>query len=221
MTALLIPSIRLFPTWKPAGGVAPVALRQIRPDDAAALRGFVGALSPTSRRLRFHAALNELPEATLQALTCVDQRSHVAFVLTVTEHGTERILGEARYAVSGDGETAEFAIAVADAFRGMGLAERLLAALTDAARAAGVRWLVGEVLAGNARMLAFMRRCGFAATTRGVESGLVRVERSVERSLPVAQAAGSWSGIARRRLHRLLHALLPLPREVGSVLQPF
>ena len=221
MTALLIPSIRLFPTWRPAGGVAPVGLRQIRPDDAAALRGFVRALSPASRRLRFHAALNELPEATLQALTCVDQRSHVAFVLTVTEHGRELILGEARYAVSGDGETAEFAIAVADAFRGLGLAERLLAALTGAARAAGVRWLVGEVLAGNARMLAFMRRCGFAATTRGVECGLVRVERSVDWSLPVAQAAGSWTGIARRRIRRLLHALLPVPREAGSVLQPF
>jgi hypothetical protein len=78
MTALPIPSVRLFPTWKPAGGVAPVALRQIRPDDAAGLRGFVRDLSPASRRLRFHAALNELPEATLQALTCVDQRGHVA-----------------------------------------------------------------------------------------------------------------------------------------------
>jgi RimJ/RimL family protein N-acetyltransferase len=215
MTALLIPSIRLFPTWKPAGGVAPVALRQIRPDDAAALRGFVRALSPASRRLRFHAALNELPEATLQALTCVDQRGHVAFVLTVTEHGTERIVGEARYAVSGDAETAEFAIAVADAFRGLGLAERLLAALIDAARAAGLRWLFGEVLAGNARMLAFMRRCGFAATTRGgLAPELVRVERSVDRSLPVAEAAGSWTGTARRRVRRLLHVLLPLPREV-------
>ena len=198
-----------------------VALRQIRPDDAAALQGFVRALSPASRRLRFHAALNELPEATLQALTCVDQRGHVAFVLTVTEHGTERIVGEARYAVSSDEETAEFAIAVAEAFRGLGLAERLLAALIDAARAAGLRWLVGEVLAGNARMLAFMRRCGFAATTRGVESGLVRVERSVGQLLPVTQAGGSWMDIARRRVRRLLAALLPSPGEAVAAFQPF
>jgi acetyltransferase len=197
------------------------ALRQIRPDDAAALQGFVRALSPASRRLRFHAALNELSEATLRALTCVDQRDRVAFVLTVTEHGTEHIVGEACYAVSSDGETAEFGIAVADAFRGLGLAERLLAALIDAARAAGLRWLIGEVLAGNARMLAFMRRCGFAATTRGVESGLVRVERSVDRSLPVAQAGGFWTDIARRQVRRLLAALLPSPGEAESVFQPF
>jgi acetyltransferase len=198
-----------------------VALRQIRPDDAAALQGFVRDLSPASRRLRFHAALNELPGATLRALTCVDQRSRVAFVLTVTEHGTERIVGEACYAVSSDGEAAEFGIAVADAFRGLGLAERLLAALIDAARAAGLRWLVGEVLAGNARMLALVRRCGFAATTHGVASGLVRVERSVERSLPVARAAGSWTDIARRRIRRLLAALLPSPGQAGAVFEPF
>jgi acetyltransferase len=198
-----------------------VALRQIRPNDAPALQGFVRDLSPASRRLRFHAAVSELSEGTLRALTTVDQRHHVAFVLTVAERGAERIVGEARYAVSGDGETAEFGIAVADAFRGMGLADRLLAALIDAARAAGLRWLVGEVLAGNDRMLAFVRRCGFEATKRGVAPGLIRVERGVDWSLPVAQAAGSWTGIARRRLRRLLAAWLPSPREVAPVFEAF
>lgn len=198
-----------------------VALRQIRPNDAAALQGFVRALSPASRRLRFHGALSELSEGALQALTSVDQRGHVAFVLTVAEYGTERIVGEARYAASGDGEVAEFGIAVADAFRGKGLADRLLAALIDAACAAGLRWLVGEVLVGNARMLAFTRRCGFAATTRGVAPGLVRVERCVDRSLPPARAAGSWTGITRRRIRRALATLLPSPREAGPVFEPF
>src|SRR5215204_1973025 len=119
-----------------AEDITPVTLRQIQPDDVGALQGFVRALSPMSRRLRFHAALNELSEATLKALTCVDQRRHVAFVLTVTEQGTERIVGEARYAVSSDADTAEFGIAVDDAFQGRGLAQRLVAALIDAARAA-------------------------------------------------------------------------------------
>jgi len=162
MSAALTTSIDLL-SRKPAGG-ASVALRQIRADDAAALQAFVRALSPASRRLRFHMALNELTESALQALTRVDQHAHVAFVLTTTERGAERIVGEARYVVSSDKETAEFAIAVAEGFRGLGLAERLMTALIGAARAAGLRWLIGEVLAGNARMLAFTRRCGFAET---------------------------------------------------------
>jgi hypothetical protein len=69
-------------------------------------------------------------------------------------------------------------------------------------------------------MLAFVRRCGFAATTRGVESGLIRVERGVDRSLPLA-AAGSWADLARRRIRRLLGAWLPSPRDAAAVFEPF
>ena len=192
MGVLLVLASRLFSRWRTADR-APVTLRPIRHDDTGALQGFVRALSPASRRLRFHAALNELSETMLEAFTCVDQRGHVAFVLTVTESGTERIVGEARYAVSGDRETAEFGIAVADAFQGLGLADRLMAALIDAARTSGLRWLVGEVLAGNARMLAVARRCGFDLTTRGVEPGIVRVECSVDRPLPLAQTTEQLS----------------------------
>jgi GNAT superfamily N-acetyltransferase len=156
---------------------------------------------PASRG-RFHGA-QELTESAA-ALTRVDQRAHVAFVLTTTERGAERIVGEARYVVSCDKETAEFAIAVAEGFRGLGLAERLMTALIGAARAAGLRWLIGEVLAGNARMLAFARRCGFAETARGgLEPGVVRVERCVDRPLVPAQVAGSWTGAARRRVRRV------------------
>lgn len=209
MSAIPIPSIHPFLSRKSAG-VASVALREIRPDDVAALQAFVRALSPVSRRLRFHVALNELTESALQALTRVDQRAHVAFVLTTMERGTERIVGEARYVVSCDKETAEFGIAVAEGFRGLGLAERLMAALLRAARAAGLRWLIGEVLADNARMLAFARRCGFAATTRGgLAPGLVRVERCVDHPLPVAAPDGFRTGVVHRQVSRLLGALMP------------
>ena len=189
MNSMLALAHRLILRWR-AADIGPVTLRPVRPDDADALQDFVRARSPASRRLRFHVALHELSEAMIEAITCVDQRGHVAFVLTVAERGTERIVGEARHAVSGDLETAEFGIAVADAVQGQGLAERLMAALIDAARARGLRWLIGEALAGNSRTLSFARRCGLAATTRGMEPGIVRVERSVDRSMRLAGAAG-------------------------------
>ena len=184
--------------------LAPVALRRIQPGDAAALQAFVCSLSPAARQLRFHGGLNELPETTLRALTCVDQREHVAFVLTVTDDGTERIVGEARYAVSATRDTAEFGIAVADAFQGRRLAQRLLARLIDAARAGGLRWLVGEVLAVNSRMLAFTSRCGFAVTTHGMSPGLVHVERCVDQPLPDEAPMPSWATAARHAVRRLL-----------------
>ncbi len=221
MSAILAPSIDLFSTPKP-DRVTPVALRQIRPDDAPALQAFVRALSPASRRLRFHMALNELTESGLRALTRVDQRAHVAFVLTTTERGTERIVGEARYVVSCDKETAEFAIAVADDFRGLGLAQRLMAALVNAARAAGLRWLVGDVLAGNARMLAFARSCGFVESRLGgLEPGVMRVERCVDRPLALAKADQSRTGAAHRLLSRLLAPILPSSLESACDFQQF
>jgi RimJ/RimL family protein N-acetyltransferase len=204
------PGLR-FPRPGRQAGIAPVALRPILPGDAAALQAFVRTLSPPARQLRFHGALNELPERTLRALTHVDQRAHVAFVLTVTEDGTERIVGEARYAVSGAGDTAEFGIAVADAFQGRRLARRLLARLVDAARAGGLRWLVGEVLAGNSRMLAFTTRCGFAVTTRGMSPGLVRVERCVDQPLSEEAPMPSWATAARLAVRRLLAGSHPAP----------
>jgi RimJ/RimL family protein N-acetyltransferase len=222
MSAILNPSIDPFSTARLAG-VALVALRQIRPDDAAALQAFVRSLSPASRRLRFHAALNELTESALRVLTRVDQRAHVAFVLTIAERGTERIVGEARYVVSCDKRTAEFGIAVAEEFRGLGLAERLMTALIGAARAAGLRWLVGHVLADNARMLAFARHCGFAATTRGgLAPGLVRVERCVERPMVVAsQPAGNRSEAGRGTVRRLLATFLPSSLDSAWDFQQF
>jgi acetyltransferase len=219
MTALSIAPLQPFWALQPARK-ATMVLRRIRADDAAALQAFVRALSPTSRRLRFHVALNELPAATLHALTRVDQRAHVAFVLVSTENGEERIVGEARYVVADDGETAEFGIAVADACRGQGLADRLLEALAEAARAAGLRWLVGEVLADNARMRAFMCRRGFAETTRGVESGLVRVERCLDQPLTVAAAAGPWANVARK-VHRLSALWLHRPAAARLDFRPF
>jgi len=212
-TAVLSPSFHPSPTRKHAD-IASVVLRQIRPDDAPALQAFVRALSPDSRRLRFHTALNELTDSRLQTLARVDQRVHVAFVLTTTKRGTERIVGEARYVVSHDERTAEFAIAVADELRGQGLAERLLAALIDAARAAGLRWLVGEVLVRNTRMLAFVRRCGFVGSRLGgVDARVIRVERCVDRPLAVTQADQSRTGAEHRFLSRLLPAFLPASPE--------
>ena len=197
MSALLIPSIHLFPTRKPAG-TASVALRQIRPDDAAALQDFVRALSPVSRRLRFHVALNELTEAMLQALTHVDQRAHVAFVLTYHERGAERIVGEARYVVSRDEETAEFGIAVADAFRGRGLAERLMARTGrrgSCCRTALARRRCTGRQCAHACLRAPLRLCRDDARR---EPGLVRVERLVGRPLAASQGAGSWMQAAGR-----------------------
>lgn len=141
----------------------PVVLRPIGPADANLLQAFVRALSPASRRLRFQTGLNELYPALLARLTQVDHREHVAFAAVIYEQGVATMIGEARYAPSGEPDgSSEFAIAVADAWQRKGLGSTLADKLVRHARNSNVRRIHGDVLQENAGMLRLARRLGFS-----------------------------------------------------------
>ena len=79
--------------------------------------------------------------------------------------GRERIVGVVRYLRNPDGETCEFAVAVADAWQGRRLGATLMGAIIDAARAKGLRQIEGFVLGSNARMIGLMGYLGFRVAT--------------------------------------------------------
>jgi acetyltransferase len=120
-------------------------LRPIRCEDEGLLRQFVRELSPQSRQRRFLASLAELPPNLSRTLSCVDGVRHVAFVIE------ER-----------DGDGAEIALTVADAWQGMGLGSRLLAELLATARRDGVRTVHGQLLRDNRPAARLLKRHGFS-----------------------------------------------------------
>lgn len=177
----------LIDAWQLRDGTR-VIVRPVLPQDDELLREFVAVLSPQSRRLRFHAPINGLCDAALARLTQLDYHHHLAFVVTSVSDGDESIVAEARYVIDADDpETADFAIAVADAWHGRGIGARLMHLLAAAARAAGLRWLRGEVLAGNATMLALMQRCGYCVAPHASDEALLRVETSLQQRTPSAR----------------------------------
>jgi acetyltransferase len=145
-------------------------LRAVRPDDAEAEQSFVMALSVTSRRSRFHGAVKQLPAAVLAQMTAVDFEQHVAIVAEAgCDDGGARLVADARYIRSetagtettrADDGSAEFALAVADDWQGLGLGSALLQRLMAHARASGLGQLHGRILVGNSPMLALVRRMG-------------------------------------------------------------
>jgi RimJ/RimL family protein N-acetyltransferase len=147
---------------------APTAsLRPARADDAAAVRRFLQELSATSRRQRFHGYCNpQSPTLALQ-LCRVDGVRHQAWLAWEGDGDDAKVVGEARFVRAADVDAgldaAELAIVVADDWQGSGLADALMGQLLHAAALAGVRRLDGDVLDGNVRMQAFMRRHGFEA----------------------------------------------------------
>lgn len=162
-------------------------LRPVRAADLPAMRQFVLGLSSDSRGLRFHGGVNPSSERLLTHLTQADGRRHIALVAVLPCNDGDLVVGEARCVRGAEGEAAEFAISVADAWQGRGLARQLLAALLAAAGQAGMHTVVGDVLTRNDRMSRFMQTAGFAATASD-EAGVQRWECRLSTARTTAQA---------------------------------
>jgi acetyltransferase len=159
-----------------------VIVRPVLPQDAEAERAFFAALSPPSRRRRFHGVVNRLPDGALQAMTSIDYRRHVALVAEARcddgAFGPTWLVADARYVLDDEGD-AEFALAVADDWQGRGLGRAMLEQLGRHARAHGLRRLEGTVLADNLPMLALLERLGAAVRQDPRDASIVHARLSL------------------------------------------
>lgn len=153
-----------------------VPMRPMRPEDVGYEQRFVRGLSEQSRYQRFLHQLPELPPAMLARFTQLDYDRELALVAFSPDRG--EFIGVGRFMPNADGETAEFALTVADAWQGRGLGRVLLERLCDCARAAGYRTLFGHILNANRDMLGLAERLGFAHVGR--DGDLVTVARALQ-----------------------------------------
>lgn len=154
--------------------------------DAAEIVQAFDRLSADSKYTRFMAHKKRLdPAAIERGLHPVHGRAFV-FVATVPASDGFDIVGAAQYvrADDNDDRVCEFAITVADGWRGNGLAVHLLASLVRRSRRDGYATMEGLVVAANRPMLTLARKLRFKvasvpgdATVKRVERRLVRAER--------------------------------------------
>ncbi|HXM57226.1 MAG TPA: hypothetical protein VOB72_17635, partial [Candidatus Dormibacteraeota bacterium] len=103
-----------------------VTVRSIRTDDAERLREFDGALSDTSRRLRYLCWMPPMPAERAEAMATVDGSERIALVATIGLGRRERIVADCRLlGGAGPERSAEVAIAVADDHQRVGLGAAL------------------------------------------------------------------------------------------------
>jgi len=150
----------LVSTWQPPEG-PPLTLRPIRPEDAEMEQAFVKDLSAETRYFRFMDTLRELTPQMLVRFTQIDYDREMAFVATLPGAERETEAGVARYVSNPDGESCEFALVIADGWQRKGLGRRMMQLLVAAARARGLRVMVGHVLGENRGMLSLCRALGF------------------------------------------------------------
>jgi acetyltransferase len=154
------PLPEIVENWTLLDGSA-ATLRPIRASDMELERAFVRNLSPQSKFKRFMGELKELSPDQLHAFTHPDHAREAAYVVIRSTPGGEEEIAVARFTINSDGESCEFAITVADAWQGKGVAGRLMRALIRDARMRGLKRMEGFVLGANSRMLAFVRKLGF------------------------------------------------------------
>ena len=118
-------------------------------------------MSDESRYFRFMETLRELSPAMLSRFTQIDYDREMALIATTEQEGKEIQLGVARYVINPDGESCEFALAVADSWHGRGIGHKLMDTLMDVARDKGLSLMTGEVMAENKPMLELAEGLGF------------------------------------------------------------
>ena len=165
----------LIQTWEQPDGRT-ITIRPIRPDDSEMEQYFVRNLSDESKYYRFMDTLRELTQTMLVRFTQIDYDREMALVATLSdEHGKEIQVGVARYVTNPDGETVEFALAVADDWQKHGIGRKLMSVLIEVTRKKGYRAIVGDVLAMNTKMFRLMASLGFTIHPHSEDPAVKRV----------------------------------------------
>lgn len=153
------------------------AVRVARLVDAAAVARFYQAMSPESRRRRFFS--ESKPGLDMIESLCDDRDPRKLLTLLVSRmsNGVERIIATGSY-IAHNETTAEFAVAVDDAFQGKGMGALLLERLAVLAVGNGFVHFLAITNPNNLAMLETFRNSGFALQEQ-FKDGVVQIDLSV------------------------------------------
>lgn len=150
-----------------------VFIRPLRPADAALYPDFLSDVTQTDLRLRFFAAMRELSIEMIDKLVHYDTSTAMAFIAIEEESG--RMLGVVRLHGDTQGESAEFAILLRTHLKGHGLGWLMMKHMIANAKAKGLKFVRGQVLAENTTMLQMCGELGFHAADDPLERGVKNV----------------------------------------------
>ena len=188
-----------------------VTTRPCDDGDADRIAALIAALSPESRAMRFGMARRGLTADEARRMAAPPGPSGAGFVALSGGDGEDGpILGLARYERAPGSAEGELAVAVSDAWHGLGLGTVLLRRLIDRAAADGLDALWALVRTDNHRMLRVLRSLGAESRTP-YEPG--------ERVLRIALGAGAGgptAGRARGSSPRRLRARPDAPARRGG-----
>lgn len=173
----------------------PVCIRMVRSDDEQRLKEGIAQLSPQSRYLRFFSGMREAPQGVIDALVAVDGHDHIAWGALRSDLPEQPALGVVHaFRDEHDPVTAEFSVAVIDAYHGRGLARLLTAVLLLDCQREGLEHLTVHILPENRPALTLARSLG--AHNLDQAEGVMRFDIRIADALASIKADTSVPGLA-------------------------
>lgn len=173
----------------------PICIRAVREDDEQRLKDGIAQLSPQSRYLRFFSGMREAPSQVLRALVAVDGHDHIAWGALASDLPGTPALGVVHaFRDADDADTAEYSVAVVDAYHGRGLARLLTAVLLLDCQREGLSQFTVHILPENRPALALARSLG--AEGAGYDAGVSILEIDIAEALAALRAEADVPGLA-------------------------
>ena len=168
-----------------------VVIRPLAVGDEAAIASWFAGLGAETRYARLFVLLARLDRRTQSGLARVEHFNHEAIAALAADGTTA---GIARCLRTGKRGSAEVAVAVADDWRGQGIARMLLERIATRARRAGMQQFTAMCLATNNAVIRLLSRLG-PTTVGPSDAGLVAVRIDLtgtrpDRSAPVPASGG-------------------------------
>jgi len=182
------------------------------PNDIPKVQEFMKRVSRESLRMRFMAAVSEVPPNIVKNL-CEGDFTESGCLLAITSEGSEsKIVGLGNYIAMGNKKSAEIAFLIEDDYQGKGISTLLLERLAGLAAANGYIEFEAEVLPDNQPMINVFKSSGFEVH-KVWHSDTVHVE------LPTSGAAATWRKSNLRERIAVANSLAPLlrPKSVAVV----
>lgn len=138
-----------------------ITLRPIRPEDEPMEGEMFTHFSKETQRFRFFTPFKDITHQLLIRYTQIDYDREIAIIAEDTTDGKKQMTGVARFIGDPYGDTAEFAIVVADPWQQQGLGKQLMDYIIEIAKERGIKKMYAYVLPDNAKMLSMMEKHGF------------------------------------------------------------
>ncbi len=161
-----------------------VTLRPIRPEDEPMETEMVENLSTETLYFRFFGYVPRVSHDFLARFTHIDYDREMAIVAEIEEGGQKKMIGVVRIIADAWGESAEYAIVVADAWQGLELGSNLTDYILEIARDRDIKRVYASMLATNKRMIHMFEKRGFKISREDFE--IYRAELDLGSAMPFA-----------------------------------